>query len=168
MRLSGERKFECLVTVDVFDDDSLIMPYLDLQPRNVLLDELGTAHLVDFDTAMPFSAPNVSHLEGRPGSVYKAPELTDDGRADERADLYSFGATIFEMAPGRRPSLEAARRSSQRAWLARPRRLCAKIYRAPYVTSPSPCHRSVVQSAHQLTLSLGGLSHYNHPRSRLI
>ena len=27
--------------------------YLDLQPRNVLFDELGTVHLVDFDTAVP-------------------------------------------------------------------------------------------------------------------
>ena len=86
----------------------------------------------------------------------EAPELTDDGRTDERADLYSFGATINEMAAGRR------------AGLARTRRLSAKIYRAPYVASPSPCRRPVVQSAHQLTLSLGGLSHYNNPRSRLI
>jgi serine/threonine protein kinase len=98
----------------------------------------------------------------------EAPELTDDGRTDERADLYSFGATINEMAAGRRPSLEVARRSSQRAGLARTRRLSTKIYRAPYVASPSPCRRPVVQSAHQLTLSLGGLSHYNNPRSRLI
>jgi serine/threonine protein kinase len=97
----------------------------------------------------------------------EAPELTDDGRTDERADLYSLGATINEMAAGR-PSLKVARRSSQRAGLARTRRLSAKICRAPYVTSPSPCHRPVVQSAHQLTLSLGGLSHYNNPRSRLI
>src|SRR5262249_3407599 len=160
-----ERKFDCLVTVDVFADDSLIMSYLDLQPRNVLLAELGTAHLVDFDTTMPFSAPNMSHLAGRPGSAFMAPELTDDGRADERVDLCSLGATIFEMAPGRRPSLAAARRSSQRAGLARPRRLCAKLYCAPYVTSPPTCYRPVVQSAHQLTLSLGGLSHYNHPRA---
>jgi hypothetical protein len=167
-RLSGARKFDCLVTVDVFADSSLIMPYLDLQPRNVLLDELGTEHLVDFDTAMPVSALNVSHLAGRPGSVYKAPELTDDGRADECAVLCLLGATIFEMAPGRRPSLEAARRPSQRAGLARLRCLSAKIYRAPDATSPSPCYWPVVQSAHQLTLSLGGLSHYNHPRAQLI
>jgi hypothetical protein len=120
-----------LVTVDVFAHNSLIMPYLDLQPRNVLLDELGTVHPMDFDTGMPFSQPD-------------------------------------ETAASRRPSLETARRSSQRARLARPRCLSAKIYRAPDVTSPSPCYWPVVQSAHQLTLSLGGLPHYNNPRSWLI
>jgi serine/threonine protein kinase len=77
--------------------------YLDLQPRNVLFDELGTVHLVDFDTAMPLDQPDVSHLQDRPVVVYTAPELTDSGEADERADLYSLGATIYEMAAGQPP-----------------------------------------------------------------
>jgi serine/threonine protein kinase len=77
--------------------------YLDLQPRNVLFDLLGTVHLVDFDTAMPLNQLDVSHLADRPVIVYTAPELTDGGGADERADLYSLGATIYEMAAGRPP-----------------------------------------------------------------
>lgn len=77
--------------------------YLDLQPCNVLFDELGTVHLVDFDTAVPLERPDVSHLSSRPAVVYMAPELTDGGGADERADLYSLGATIYEMAAGRPP-----------------------------------------------------------------
>ena len=77
--------------------------YLDLQPRNVLFDELGTVHLVDFDTAVPLDQPDVSHLADRPVIVYMAPELTDGGGADGRADLYSLGATIYEMAAGRPP-----------------------------------------------------------------
>jgi len=77
--------------------------YLDLQPRNVLFDELKTVHLVDFDTAVPLDQANVSHLADRPVIVYMAPELTDGGRADERADLYSLGATIYEMAAGQPP-----------------------------------------------------------------
>ena len=77
--------------------------YLDLQPRNVLFDERGTVHLVDFDAAVPLDQPDVSHLADRPVIVYMAPELTDGGGADERADLYSLGATIYEMAAGRPP-----------------------------------------------------------------
>jgi serine/threonine protein kinase len=77
--------------------------YLDLQPCNVLFDELGTVHLVDFDTAVPLDQPDVSHLSGRPAVVYMAPELTDGGQADERADLYSLGATMYQMAAGRPP-----------------------------------------------------------------
>lgn len=77
--------------------------YLDLQPRNVLFDERGTVHLVDFDAAVPLDQPDVSHLADRPVIVYTAPEVTGDGGADERADLYSLGATIYEMAAGRPP-----------------------------------------------------------------
>jgi hypothetical protein len=72
----------------------------------------------------------------------EAPKLTDDGRTDERADLYSLGAPINEVAAGHCPSLEAARRSSQRAGLARTRRLSAKIYHAVYdfpSSLPSAC-----------------------------
>jgi serine/threonine protein kinase len=77
--------------------------YLDLQPRNVLFDERGTVHLVDFDTAVPFDQADVSHLADRTVIGYTAPEVTDGGAADERADLYSLGATIYEMAAGRPP-----------------------------------------------------------------
>jgi serine/threonine protein kinase len=77
--------------------------YLDLQPRNVLFDERGTVHLVDFDTAVPLDQPDASHLADRPEIVFMAPELTDGEGVDERADLYSLGATIYEMAAGRLP-----------------------------------------------------------------
>ena len=77
--------------------------YLDLQPRNVLFDEWGTIHLVDFDTAVSLDDFNISHLEHRAVINYTAPELIDGAVADERADLYSLGATIYEMAAGHPP-----------------------------------------------------------------
>jgi serine/threonine protein kinase len=77
--------------------------YLDLQPHNVLFDELGAVHLVDFDTAVPLSQPKISDLSRRHVIVYTAPELIDGGEASERADLYSLGATIYEMAAGHPP-----------------------------------------------------------------
>jgi eukaryotic-like serine/threonine-protein kinase len=77
--------------------------YCDLQPRNVLFDEWGSVHLVDFDTAVSLDAPNVSDLSRRPVIDYMAPELVEGTGADERADLYSLGATIYEMAVGRPP-----------------------------------------------------------------
>lgn len=69
----------------------------------MLFDELGTVHLVDFDTAVPLDQPDVSHLADRPAIVYMAPELGDGHGADQRADLYSLGATMYEMAAGRPP-----------------------------------------------------------------
>jgi serine/threonine protein kinase len=77
--------------------------YRDLQPRNVLFDEWGTVHLVDFDTAVPIDDPNMSDLSHRPVIDYMSPELTPGGSADERADLYSLGATIYEMCQLRPP-----------------------------------------------------------------
>jgi serine/threonine protein kinase len=77
--------------------------YRDLQPRNVLFDEWGTVHLVDFDTAVSLDDREMSDLSHRPVIHYMAPELTDGSSADERADLYSLGATIYEMCSGRPP-----------------------------------------------------------------
>jgi serine/threonine protein kinase len=82
--------------------------YRDLQPRNVLLDEWGVVHLVDFDTAVSLDERDASDLSQRPVIVYTAPEITDGGKVDERADLYSLGATMYEMAAGD-PPLAGAR-----------------------------------------------------------
>ena len=77
--------------------------YLDLQPRNVLFDEWGTIHLVDFDTAVSLDDHYVSDMSHRAVINYTAPELIDGAVADERADLYSLGATIYEMTTGHPP-----------------------------------------------------------------
>jgi serine/threonine protein kinase len=75
--------------------------HLDLQPRNVLFDEWGTIHLVDFDTAVSIDDQDMSDLSHRPLNEYMAPEVIDGRSPDERADLYSLGATIYEMCQGR-------------------------------------------------------------------
>jgi serine/threonine-protein kinase len=77
--------------------------YRDLQPRNVILDEWGVVHLVDFDTAVSLGERDTNDLSQRPVVVYTAPELTGGGKVDERADLYSLGATMYEMAAGHPP-----------------------------------------------------------------
>ena len=75
----------------------------DLQPRNVLFDGWGTVHLVDFDTAVSVDDQDMSDMSRRPVISYMAPEVADGERADERADLYSLGATVYEMCQGRPP-----------------------------------------------------------------
>lgn len=77
--------------------------YLDLQPRNVLFDEWGTIHLVDFDTAVSLDEHDVTDLSHHAVINYTAPELIGGAVADERADLYSLGATIYEVAAGHPP-----------------------------------------------------------------
>jgi serine/threonine protein kinase len=78
--------------------------YRDLQPRNVLFDEWDGVHLVDFDTAVSLDDGDMSDLSHSAVIDYMAPELAEGGGlADERADLYSLGATIYEMCRGRPP-----------------------------------------------------------------
>ncbi len=74
--------------------------YCDLQPRNVLFDEWGTLHLVDFDIAVVLGDRHMIDVSHQQVFNYMAPELIVGTGADERADLYSLGATIFEMIAG--------------------------------------------------------------------
>jgi serine/threonine-protein kinase len=82
--------------------------YRDLKPHNVLFDEWDTLHLVDFDTAVLLGDQHMSDMSRRPVINYMAPELLDGTDADERADLYSLGATMYEVIAGR-PALAGSR-----------------------------------------------------------
>lgn len=75
--------------------------YRDLQPRNVLFDERDTVRLVDFDRACSLDDPEMGDLSGRQVVTYMSPEELDGDPIDERADLYSLGATIYETSSGR-------------------------------------------------------------------
>jgi serine/threonine protein kinase len=78
--------------------------YRDLQPRNVLFDEWGDLRMVDFDTAVSLDHDGgMTGLPDRAVTDYTAPELTSGQGGDERADLYSLGATMYEMCQGRPP-----------------------------------------------------------------
>ena len=77
--------------------------YADLQPHNVLLDEWGAVHLVDFDTATLLDDPDTSALSRRSVIEHLAPELVAGEVAGQQADLYSLGATIYELCCGRPP-----------------------------------------------------------------
>ena len=74
--------------------------YLDLQPKNVRFDKWYKVHLLDFDTALLLDDTSQIDLSHRSVTGYMAPELLEEGRADERADLYSLGATMYEMCQG--------------------------------------------------------------------
>ena len=93
--------------------------YRDLQPRNVLFDEWDTLRLVDFDTAVLLGDPHPNDMSHHSVINYMAPELLDGKAADGRADLYSLGATMYEMVaghpafPGGREEVLSARQAGQ-------------------------------------------------------
>ena len=80
----------------------------DINPANILVDERGAPFLTDFALATTFTAIQPEFLHDREivGTVpYLAPEQTGrTGRlVDQRADLYSLGATLYELATGAPP-----------------------------------------------------------------
>lgn len=76
--------------------------HLDFKPENLLVQPEGAVKIIDFDLAQKRPRrPAKLPLAGT--AVYMAPELLLEQPTDERADVFSFGATAFEMLTGRKP-----------------------------------------------------------------
>ena len=75
----------------------------DVAPGNVWLDERQMAHLGDFDSVVSRDA--ALHPDALPPTTeaYAAPEQLGGGPFDERSDLYSLGAILYEALTGERP-----------------------------------------------------------------
>ena len=89
----------------------------DLKPSNVIVSSDGTVKVLDFGLAKLLSLP-ASELESTNtllheslkteagvimGTVaYMAPEQAEGNAVDARADIFSFGAVLYEMITGRR------------------------------------------------------------------
>ena len=86
----------------------------DLKPENLFLTKSGVVKILDFGIAK-LTHPGEQHVSSdadtaahtTPGTVmgtsgYMSPEQVRGLVADERSDLFSFGAVLFEMLLGRR------------------------------------------------------------------
>jgi serine/threonine protein kinase len=71
----------------------------DVSPSNVMVTTEGTVKLIDFGIAAR-SGTRETYLAGKPS--YMAPEMVIEMRADQRSDLFSLGAVLFEMLTGER------------------------------------------------------------------
>jgi serine/threonine protein kinase len=79
----------------------------DVKPDNFLVTDSGEVKLIDFALARRNTRGLARFLASK-GPVqgtrsYMAPEQIRGGAVDQRADVYSFGCTVFELVAGKPP-----------------------------------------------------------------
>jgi serine/threonine protein kinase len=73
----------------------------DLKPENVMICDDGTIRVMDFGLARSAEARRVTLMGSPMGTPhYMAPERVNGKRGDERSDIYSLGAMLYEMLVG--------------------------------------------------------------------
>ena len=76
----------------------------DIKPQNILIDNYGLAKVTDFGIARVSSNATITYTSSILGTVhYISPEQAKGKIVDEKSDLYSLGAVMYEMATGRVP-----------------------------------------------------------------
>ncbi|MCA9943254.1 MAG: SUMF1/EgtB/PvdO family nonheme iron enzyme [Anaerolineales bacterium] len=81
------------------------MVHRDLKPSNVIINLLGQPILLDFGIAKLVGGGQVHTATGATigTAAYMAPEQVVGDEVDHRADIYSLGVMLYEMACGRPP-----------------------------------------------------------------
>jgi len=87
----------CRALQYVYEKASIV--HRDISPSNIMMTREGTVKLIDFGIAT-HSGKRESSLTGKP--AYMAPEMVVEMRADNRSDIFSLGAVLFEMLTLRR------------------------------------------------------------------
>lgn len=70
----------------------------DVKPENILLDANNAVKVTDLGLAAAFYGDDLADCEGT--AFYIAPELVNGGTITQAADLYSLGATLYELLCG--------------------------------------------------------------------
>ena len=75
----------------------------DIKPSNILIDKKGTAKVMDFGLAklegMQTQLSKTGEVMGTPS--YMSPEQVNGQKLDHRTDVYSVGASLYEIVTGR-------------------------------------------------------------------
>lgn len=76
----------------------------DVKPSNLLVDAQGTIWVTDFGLARKLADPGMTHHDSLLGTPrYMSPEQARTGAIDGRTDIYSLGATLYELLTLRPP-----------------------------------------------------------------
>ena len=78
--------------------------HLDLKPSNFIIDQTGVVFLFDFGSSLIEEEKWVKNYT----EDYSAPEVIYNmmDYVDQRADIYSLGAILYELVTGERPSMD--------------------------------------------------------------
>jgi serine/threonine-protein kinase len=78
--------------------------HLDFKPENVLVTRNGSVRLVDFDLAQPIPEAPARILGKNSGTpAYMAPEQLMRQPLDQRADIFAYGVTAYELLTYAKP-----------------------------------------------------------------
>ena len=78
--------------------------HLDFKPENVLVTQNGSVRLVDFDLAQEIPEKPKKMTKKNPGTpAYMAPEQLLGEPISQRADIFSFGVTAYELLTNQKP-----------------------------------------------------------------
>jgi len=73
----------------------------DLKPANIMISKHGEVKLTDFGIARPAQTSLYTMVGNIAGTMhYLSPEQMNGGEVDNRSDIYSFGAILYEMVTG--------------------------------------------------------------------
>jgi TolB-like protein/tetratricopeptide (TPR) repeat protein/predicted Ser/Thr protein kinase len=89
----------------------------DVKPANIMLGREGQVRITDFGLASLEGGVDLTRPQTVLGTpAYMSPEQFRGEKTDGRADIWSFGCTLYEMTTGRRP-FEGERASDIREWV---------------------------------------------------